>query len=109
MSSMTEDIDLGEALSGSGSSTQTSSSGGGGGRRSTIIIDSLYGSEQFPPDTKCQKCGERAVGVLEKKEILQDEKVIEYGQPLCGNHRDAIKRGNPETFEVCEFTRFVDA
>lgn len=109
MSSMNDKIDLSEAVSGTGESSDSSGGSGGGGRRSTIIIHSLYGSEQFPPDTRCGKCGDRAVGVLEKKEIVNDKKHIKYGQALCSEHRDLMKEGNPETFEVCEFTRFVDA
>lgn len=67
----------------------------------------LYGTTQYPPDTECKTCGERAVVVFK---VMQDVGKHEYeaGFPLCGKHRDKFKERHPDDARYGEFVRFVD-
>lgn len=83
------------------------SSGGGGGRRSTITVKRKYGTEQFPPDSKCDECSTRAVGVI-VVEKTRENTVFKEVRPLCGRHRDSMQSKLPD-WDNIEFRRFVDA
>lgn len=101
--------DLSSMVTGEGSEDSDGSSGGGGGGgvRGTVRIKGLYGTEQYPPDTECEECGSRAVGVLVKEKRMGN-KVTSSGYPLCSRHRDLFKESNPASWENMEFKRFVD-
>ncbi len=103
-------IDLGGAVTDEGSEDSSSSgsnSGGNGGRRSTVIVKGHYGTEQVPPDTECEKCSRRAVGVLVLEQRLGN-KGTKKTRPLCSNHRDSLKAQLGDVWEEYDFRRFVD-
>jgi len=101
--------DLSDMVTGEGDAggNSSSSGGSGGGVRSTVVVKGLYGTEQIPPDTTCEKCGTRAVGVLVFEKRLGN-KTTKDGRPLCSRHRDNFKESNPAGWDEMEFKRFVD-
>jgi len=99
--------DLNDAITGEGDEGSSNGNGGGGGRRKTIIIKSVYGSEQVPPDTSCEECNKRAIGVLVKKKKMGSG-IHKTAEPLCSIHRDSLKRDIGDVWEEYDFRRFVD-
>lgn len=101
--------DLGSAVTDEGSSSSSGSGGGGhsGNVRTTIIVKSHYGTEQVPPDTECEKCPNRAVGVLVLGQMMGNKRTKKT-RPLCSRHRDEFKRGVGDVWEEYDFRRFVD-
>lgn len=87
-----------------GSDGSAGNKGGSGGRRSTIIVKGNYGTKTISPDTDCEKCDDRAVGVLIVKKSASVGTTA-----LCSDHRDRLKNEYPETWKHVEFRRFVDA
>jgi hypothetical protein len=88
---MNEDIDLGDATTGTGSEKSRSS---GGSSRSTkserepVFIKKEYGTEMFEKDTDCRFCDSKAEGVLRYKgELLGEEESMVVGWPICTEHR----------------------
>lgn len=107
-----EDIgldDLSGAVTDEGSSSSGSSGGGGhgGNVRTTIIVKSHYGTEQVPPNTECEKCPNRSVGVLVLDQMMGNKRTKKT-RPLCSRHRDEFKRGVGDVWEEYDFRRFVD-
>lgn len=104
-----DSMDLGSMVTGEGDGDSGGGSGGsrGGGSRTTVMVKGLYGTDQYPPDTTCHKCGTRAVGVLVMEKRL-GEKVTKTGRPMCSRHRDVFKKSNTASWEEFEFRRFVD-
>lgn len=85
-----------------------SNSSRGGNKRSTITLKTgLYGTEQFPPDTDCEECYRKAVGVLIMEKRIGNT-VKKYGRPLCSTHVDDFKHSNPAEWDNREFRKFTD-
>lgn len=86
-----------------------SSGGGGGGRRGTVAVKGQYGTEQYPPDTLCDECNTRAVGVAIHEKTRERGEAISPGVPLCGKHRDKKRDDEVADWDNWEFRRFIDA
>lgn len=105
------DIDVGKSKGDEDGDNSSGSGGGGGGggRRSHIFVKMRYGTRQFPPDTDCDECGARAVGVMiPDEDTVQDDGLVDP-RPLCSTHRDDIKQDKETFFQEGEFRRFIDA
>lgn len=72
-----------------------------------MILDGMYGSRTFPPNSECSRCHTRAIGVL-VKDRRHGGMEFEDGEPLCGNHRDMIKLAEERRWEQDDWRRFVD-
>lgn len=101
-------IDVGASAGDESGQSSGSSGGGGGGRRGTVAVKGKYGTEQFPPDTTCDECGARAIGVAIHEKTRERGEVISPGTPLCGNHRDEKLDDEVADWDDWEFRRFID-
>lgn len=90
------------------STSGSSGAGAGGGIRKTITVKREYGTEQIPPDTRCQECGTRAIGVV----VIESDYTDQLGkscEPLCSNHKRSRYGSDLEDVRGFEWRRFVDA
>lgn len=88
---------------GKSSGKQKSSGQKRGGLRGWVRVKAAYGTEQFGPETVCEHCSTKAVGVM-----VKNTNVGIQGEPLCRRHRDKIKGEGSLAWEDRDFRRFVD-
>jgi len=102
------DVDIDLDKSGDDDESGDGRSGGAGGRRSNVFVKGRFGTTQYPPDTVCDRCGDRAVGVMIIERTRQRTDDLGDGEPLCGNHRDIVEEDEVADWDEVEFRRFVD-
>lgn len=105
------DIDIDVDKSAGDTTSEGSSSGGGGGgggRRSNVFVSGEYGTKVYPPDTDCEKCKNRAVGVLLIEKTRRREDKMDTGTPLCSQHKKKAKEEQIADWDNWEWRRFVD-
>jgi len=103
------DISLDKTADSDDGGSSRGGNSGGGGVRGTITVSERYGTTVYGPETACDRCGKRAVGVLVIPDGIVSDDYVGHSAAMCGSHRDDAKESYSSAWEKCEFRRFVDA